>query len=61
MTKLQNKLNKGLIGIDDVRRSEFGCKNCLWAACECVGASKFEPAVTFDGKSATCKAYSYYD
>jgi hypothetical protein len=58
MTKLQNKLKKGLIGIEDVRRSEFGCMNCLWAS---MGASKFEAAVTLDGKAATCKAYSYYD
>jgi hypothetical protein len=61
MTKLQNKVRKGLIGIEDVKRAEFGCKNCLWCSCECTGGTKFEAATTKDGKHLTCAAYTYYD
>lgn len=61
MTKLQSKVEKGLIGIEDVKRSEFGCMNCLWASCECMHGSKFEAATTRDGKQLTCKSYTYYD
>jgi hypothetical protein len=55
------KIQLSDITLEMVKGSQFGCRNCLWASCECTGASKFEVAVTFDGKAATCKAYTYYD
>ncbi len=44
---------------DNVRSSEFGCRNCLWCSIECTQLSKFEPKVTNNVPS--CKAYTYYD
>lgn len=44
----------------EVRRSTFGCTNCLWASIECKGGSKYVPAPDFNGH-ATCDGYTYYD
>lgn len=39
----------------EVRSYEFGCRNCLWASCECKAGSMYKP----NGKG--CEAYTYYD
>ncbi len=46
--------------LEAVKRSEFGCRNCLWNSCECTQGSKFQPARTVEAMP-TCKAYTYYD
>lgn len=49
----------------EVKRSTFGCTNCLWASCECKAGSKYRPEPDFKDchgkKHATCGAYTYYD
>lgn len=45
---------------EDVRLSEFGCRNCLWAGIECEQGSKYRGHKALDG-SPSCKAYTYYD
>lgn len=49
----------------EVKRSEFGCNNCLWNSIECKSGSKYKPAADFKdcaGKThATCDSYTYYD
>ena len=44
----------------EVLASEYGCKNCLWAGCECKAGSKYEPHTAHDG-TPSCKGYSYHD
>jgi len=39
-----------------VKTSEYGCRNCLWAFCECQNGSKYVPKGA-DG----CAGYTYYD
>lgn len=55
------KIKKEAVTLEMVKRSEFGCKNCLWAGCECLNHEKYAPKVTFDGKAATCESYAYFD
>lgn len=43
----------------EVKGSEFGCRNCLWAGCECKNGMKYK-AVT-DGSKRACESYTYYD
>ena len=47
----------------EVRSSNFGCMNCLWASAECRKGSKYQPkTVKMGGKVIpSCKAYTYYD
>jgi len=49
----------------EVRRSTFGCINCLYAGIECKHGSNYKPAPVFvDHKRtahATCSGYTYYD
>jgi len=49
---------------DAVRSSVFGCRNCLWASCECSFGSKYipaEPVKTGQKTVQTCGCYTYYD
>ena len=39
----------------EVRGCEFGCRNCLWASCECKSGSMYKP------KDKGCECYTYYD
>jgi hypothetical protein len=43
-----------------VKSSDYGCKNCLWASCECTKMSKYQPEKTRGG-GISCKGYTYYD
>ena len=48
----------------EVRSSACGCRNCLWASCECSFGSKYkeaEPVKLGKKTVATCAAYSYYN
>lgn len=56
----KKKLQIEEVTLEIVKSSVYGCRNCLWNSCECSQASKFAPAIAFDGKP-TCKAYAYYD
>jgi len=57
----------GIINIvpEDVKNSEFGCRNCLWNSCECKSGSKYKPEPEYTDttgkKHTTCTAYTYYD
>ncbi len=44
----------------DVRYSDFGCKNCFWASCECMNGSRYIPAMPIK-KQVACKSYTYFD
>lgn len=57
---MKAKKEKELPTLEEVKRSEFGCVNCLWNSCECTVASKFSPDRASDGQP-TCKSYTYYD
>jgi len=39
-----------------VRNSQFGCRNCLWASCECQKGSGYKP-----NDKGECQGYTYYD
>lgn len=41
---------------ETVKVNEFGCRNCLWASCECQSGSKYIP----NDKNG-CEGYTYYD
>jgi len=43
----------------EVRSSQYGCRNCLWAGVECKQGSMYIPYVS-DGRPS-CKNYTYYD
>jgi len=45
---------------EEVKRSDFGCCNCLWNGVECRNGDKYTPKKAIDG-SPSCRAYSYYD
>ena len=45
---------------EEVKRSDFGCCNCLWNGVECQNGDKYTPKKSFDGRPS-CGAYSYYD
>ena len=48
----------------EVRSSPLGCRNCLWASCECSFGSKYQASekVSYGRKKvATCKAYTFFD
>ncbi|HOK66336.1 MAG TPA: hypothetical protein PLV55_05945 [Anaerohalosphaeraceae bacterium] len=45
---------------DGLQQSEFGCRNCLWAAAECIEHSLYIPADDRQGHK-TCGNYVYYD
>jgi hypothetical protein len=46
----------------EVRRSDYGCANCLWASCECKSGSKYKATDRLvEGKHPTCGGYTYYD
>ena len=48
----------------EVRTSPLGCRNCLWASCECSFGSKYQASekVSYGRKKvATCKAYTFFD
>ena len=40
----------------EVKRSEFGCRNCLWNSCECQSGSMYKPS-----GDTGCQGYTYYD
>ena len=44
---------------EEVKSSEFGCVNCLWASIECKQGSKYREVIK-KGKPC-CDAYTYYD
>jgi len=44
---------------DEVRKSSFGCPNCLWNGCECRKGSKYITELQ-SGKQS-CKSYTYYN
>ena len=44
---------------EQVKKSEFGCRNCLYNGCECVNMQKFNPQ--WNEKDASCGGYAYYD
>ena len=44
----------------EVKRSEFGCKNCLWYGVECKDGSKYAPKRSVAG-NPSCMGYNYYD
>lgn len=48
---------------ESVRRSRFGCINCLWAGIECKEGSKYRPALekTEYKAKGDCEGYTYYD
>jgi hypothetical protein len=43
--------------------SEFGCRNCLWASCECLNMQKYSPKWVAIRRVyyPSCTAYTYYD
>ncbi len=46
----------------EVRCSDYGCANCLWAGAECKLGSMYRPIVDIDAKEkVSCDAYTYYD
>ncbi len=49
----------------EVRGSNFGCSNCLWASCECKQGSMYKESEPYkdmkNKKHPTCEAYTYYD
>ena len=47
----------------EVRSSQFGCRNCLWASAECRNGSMYQPETVKMGSKTypSCKAYTYYD
>ena len=47
------------VTIETVKPSIFGCRNCLWASCECSKGSKFNPTIVDNLPS--CTAYTYFD
>ena len=53
------KLDIKYVNKENVKCSEFGCVNCLWAGVECKEQEKFEAKV-FNGQ-ASCKGYTYCD
>ena len=44
----------------EVKRSPFGCMNCLWDTVECTGGTMYQPKTMADG-APSCKGYNYYD
>lgn len=44
----------------DVKISDYGCKNCLYASIECKQGSPYKPHKAFNGLPS-CEAYVYYD
>lgn len=46
---------------EDVRLSEFGCRNCLYQGCECRNGSRYTPSDRRPDGHPTCEAYAYYD
>jgi len=59
--KTIRELNK--VTLEMVKGSCFGCRNCLWASCECSKGSKFVPKIVeMKGKEIpSCGGYAYYD
>jgi hypothetical protein len=48
----------------DCKSSEYGCRQCLWASCECVNMSKYAPEVVVTDQlnvHESCTMYTYYD
>lgn len=43
----------------EVKSSKFGCRNCLYAGCECERGSWYVPS-DVDGVPS-CKRYCYFD
>ncbi len=43
----------------EVKSSQFGCPNCLWAGIECKQGSKYTEKINNGKKS--CAYYTYYD
>ena len=43
---------------EDVRNSEFGCRNCLWRGIECVNGRNYKHN---PGTGSPCLGYTYYD
>jgi hypothetical protein len=52
---------------NEVKCSVYGCRNCLWASCECSNDNNHklyrpETGYTDKGKPTTiCGSYTYYD
>jgi len=46
---------------EEVRHSDFGCPNFLWACAECKDGEKYAPKLSVVDKLPSCQAYSYYD
>ena len=48
---------------EKVRRSELGCRNCLWYSVECDSGSKYSPRIVLMDKKkiSSCAAHTYYD
>ena len=49
------------IKIEDVRNSDCGCSQCLWAGIECKGSEKFSPKWSEIFKQPSCENYTYCD
>lgn len=47
--------------IEDVKKSDCGCNQCLWCSIECNNAEKFIPKWSKAFNQASCKNYMYYD
>lgn len=45
---------------DTVKKSDFGCKNCLWNGVECTQGCKYQPKTNEKG-NVYCDYYTYYD
>ncbi len=53
--------NINTITLEDVKRSDYGCSQCLFNSLECKNYDKFSPKWSEVFKQPTCNHYAYCD